>query len=403
MADPRRDAAAVPAPTFLRFTGGDAWSGDRDSARRRLLEIADMAALDLAHARRLEMLHSGDEHFDRLVAAIEGAEREICLEMYQIRPDPVGWRVASALTRAAARGVEVRLLLDRFGSSGVANWLEAFSAHGVAVRWYNPWRPWANPFHRTHRKLVVVDGHLASVGGINLAAEFSEALAGDRAWRDVGLWLEGPAAWCLRRQFDRSWEANGGSPGRPVLVPDGSGTLCALAAPRPGRANQAAAYRALASTARRELLLATPYFLPDRTFRRQLVAAAHRGVAVTVVVPRHSDIWWFKHGARRRYQELMRAGIAVWERCDRMVHAKVAVADGMVAAVGSTNLNRLSFHGNSETLLLTTEPRVVEQLRTLIAVESREVAERLCDRSWPAHPDRRPWAELAATVAAALL
>jgi phosphatidylserine/phosphatidylglycerophosphate/cardiolipin synthase-like enzyme len=121
------------------------------------------------------------------------------------------------------------------------------------------------------------------------------------------------------------------------------------------------------------------------------------------VVPRHSDIWWFKHGARRRYQELMRAGIAVWERCDRMVHAKVAVADGMVAAVGSTNLNRLSFHGNSETLLLTTEPRVVEQLRTLIAVESREVAERLCDRSWPAHPDRRPWAELAATVAAALL
>ena len=127
------------------------------------------------------------------------------------------------------------------------------------------------------------------------------------------------------------------------------------------------------------------------------------GVTATVVVPRRSDIWWFKHGSRHLYRRLLQAGVWIWERCDRMVHAKVAAVDGRVAAIGSTNLNRLSFHGNSETLLLTTEPRVVEQLRTLIAVESREVAERLCDRSWPAHPDRRPWAELAATVAAALL
>lgn len=403
MAEAAIDTVPGTRPGFLRSTGEGAWPCATDAGQRRLLAIARDAGLDLVHARSLDLCHSGDAHFERLAAAVAGAERELCIEMYQIRPDPIGWRVCAALAQAARRGVEVRLLIDRFGSARIEPWLATLASHGVTVRWYRPWRPWSNPFHRTHRKLVVVDGRLASLGGINLAAEFSETFAGDHAWRDVGVWIEGPAAWQLRRQFDVAWAAGGGAPGPAVAVPGGAGPLCALAAPRSACANQARAYLALVASARSELLLATPYFLPDRRLRAELVRASRRGVRVTVVVPRLSDIWWFKHGARSHYEELLAAGVGIWERCDRMVHAKVGVADSLVAAVGSTNLNRLSFHGNSETLLLTAARPVVAELRALIADESLPAAERVGERGWRAHPDRRPWAELLASPAALLL
>ena len=394
---------SVSPAGFLRIANGGAHAGGSDAACRRLLEIANEADLDLVHTRSVDLLHRGDEHFARVVRSIEVASREICIEMYQTRPDPVGWRICSALADAASRGVQVRLLLDRFGSSSISGWLTTLRRFGVAVQWYRPWRPWSNPFHRTHRKLVVIDGLVASIGGINFAAEFSETLSGKSTWRDVALWGEGRAAWTLRRQFDAAWRASGGGHGSPVEVPRGSGTLCALSGPKETGARQAAAYLALTNTAREELALATPYFLPDRSMTMALLHAARRGVRVLVVVPRHNDIWLFKHGARRRFRRLLDAGVAIWERCDRMVHAKVAVADSMVAALGSTNLNRLSFHGNSETLMLTAEAKIVSQVRELIVNESAMTADRLSSRSWVDHSDRRLFAEFAAQPLACFL
>ncbi len=399
----RLDPELAPSRPFLRVAGGRAFPGDPTASRRLLLEVAGAADLDLVQARSIEVVHSGHGHFERVVESVNRAEREICIEMYQIRRDPVGWKVCAALAEAAGRGVQVRLLLDSFGSSAIARWLPILQGCGAEVRWYGPWRLWNNPFRRTHRKLVVVDGRIASVGGINLAAEFSEVLTGDEAWRDVALWLEGPAAWALRKQFEHAWRANGGGRGSTLDVPLGSGELCALAGPRGGRGRPAAAYLALAGSARRELLLATPYFLPDPSLKNALVAAAGRGVRVLVVVPRRSDIWWFKHGARTRFAELLAAGVSVWERCDRMVHAKVAVADGMLAAVGSTNLNRLSFYRNSETLVLTTNLAVVDEVRRLFVDEARRTADVLDPGAWTDHPDRRRVAELAAGPLASLL
>jgi len=217
------------------------------------------------------------------------------------------------------------------------------------------------------------------------------------------VWIDGRGAWSLRRQFDTSWRFHGGDPGPPLEVPRGSGALCALSGPRESGGRQAATYLALARAAREELLLATPYFLPDRAMTCALVEAARRGVEVLVVVPRHSDIWWFKHGARGRFQNLLDAGVTIWERCDRMVHAKVAVVDSMVAALGSVNLNRLSLHRNSETLMLTTDPGVVQGVRNMIATESAATADVLSSQSWIRHPDRKFLAELAALPAASLL
>jgi len=385
----------IPDRRFLRRQPASGPPSRLPAAAALLHRVARLANLELTTARDLCLLHRGDEHFAALGEAIAMARREVAVEMYQIRPDPVGWALCSSLANAAARGVTVRLLLDPFGSRRVAGWLTALRSHGVDVRWFNDWRPWRHPLRRTHRKVIVIDGRLASVGGVNLAAEFSEHHAGDAAWRDVALWLGGAAAWALRQQFDLAWRAQGGSAGPPLEVPAASGAPCAVSGSDAARANHGAAYVALARAARRELLLATPYFLPDRRLREALIDAARRAVRVVVVVPRHSDLAWFKHGSRRRYQALLDAGVEVWERCDRMVHAKVGVADGMVAAIGSTNLNRLSFNRNSETLLLTGHPPVVDGVRSMIVDESARTAERLRSHSWPTHPDRRRLAELA--------
>jgi cardiolipin synthase len=359
-------------------------------------QVAEQARLGVTQLTRWDLLHRGDFHFDRILEELAAAERSVSMEMYQIRHDPIGWQICAALGAAAGRGVTVRLLLDRFGSSRIRSWIPDLKQRGVDVRWYNPWTAGARPFRRTHRKLIVVDGTRASIGGINVAAEFSEQHSGGRTWRDLGLWIEGPVVNVLASQFERAWADQGGTPHpvRPVAAAGGS--LCAVAGGAQGRDRNAEAIRALIESARRELLLATPYFIPDAMLRSSLRAAALRGVEVIVVVPRRSDIPTFKHASRRLYSGLLRAGVEIRERCDRMVHAKVAVVDRELAAVGSLNLNRQSLYNNSETLLLTTEPGIVHQLLGLMLAEGAHAMEPLCRARWRHHPDRRRWAELVA-------
>lgn len=362
-----------------------------------MLRIADDAGLELARTERAELLHSGDAHFDRLFEEIRGARQEVSVEMYQIRPDAVGLAACRILSEAARRGVHVRLLADPVGCGHARDAVAGLVDEGVDLRWYNPMRPWNHPLKRTHRKLVVVDGRVASIGGINLAAEFSRRAIGDRAWRDVGFWFEGPAALRFRDQFEGAWRANGGRPGPEMPRTEGYGPLCALSGGVDGRTGHAEAYLALLRNAQHEVLLATPYFIPDRTLRDSMVAAVSRGVRVIVVVPRLSDIGWFKHAGRRLYHRLLTAGVEIRERCDRMVHAKVGTVDGRVAVLGSTNLNRQSFFGNAETLLVTHEPSIVHEVHALVMDEAAHATEILHNPDWLRHPDRRRLAEIAAT------
>lgn len=379
-------------PHLLRGTGPA--RPPEGSGRAVLLEVAARSGATPAQVGRLELLHRGDDHFGRFQAECAAARHEVAVEMYQIRRDPVGRALCDALVDAARRGVRVRLLLDAFGSRQIAGWVCGMRREGVEVRWYGPPTAAASPFDRTHRKLLLFDGARASVGGVNFAAEFSEAAAGRQAWRDVGLWLSGPVAAVLRGQLEAAWRRWGGPPGAPLSVEPGGAAMVAVVGGRDGRSGHALAYRELVRSARRELLLATPYFLPDRAFRDELVQAAGRGVRVVVVIPRRCDIGLFKHAARRLYGDLLEAGVEVRERLDRMVHAKVAVVDRHLAAVGSVNLNRRSFHGNSETLLLGDDPRLTAEISALILDESSQHSEVLSPHRWRGHPERDRLAEL---------
>lgn len=384
------------APTvhgFLRAAGDGPSGRNPRAGRQLLLTVADRAELRLAHLHAPSLMHRGDDHFRRLDEAIASAEDELCIEMYQVRRDPVGRRFCDALQAAAHRGVTVRLLLDTFGSSRIRGWVPGLRAAGVHVAWYNPWRPWSHPFQRTHRKLIVVDGRSASIGGINVAAEFSEEQLGSEAWRDLALWTGGPVVCLLRRQFAAAWRRWAGEILPPRIVPGGCDALAALGGGADGRDGHGEAYAALVDSAREEVVLATPYFMPDRRFRTALAHAVRRGVRITVVIPRLCDIGTFKHAGRRLYDDLLRAGVEVRERVDRMVHAKVALADRSVAAIGSVNLNRQSFFNNSETLLMTDATPVVSAVERIVADESARASERLRIGEWDRHPDRRRVAE----------
>ncbi len=365
--------------------------------------VVRRAGLELTTVGDAALVHRGDDHLDRIAAACAAASGDISVEMYELGCDRVGRRALADLTAAAARGVRVRLLLDAWGSGAVSAWVAGLDLGGVELRWFNRVRPWRNPFRRTHRKLVVVDGCTASVGGVNLTEEFSESCRGDQAWRDVAVWLSGSAATVLQRQFDATWREAGGEAAAPVvLTPSGDGEPCALAGGACGRHGHAAAYEALVAAARRELLVATPYFTPPHRFRAALTAAARRGVRVVVTIPRRTDLLALKHAGRRLYSSLLASGVEIRERTDRMVHAKVAVVDGEVAALGSVNLNRQSFYGNSETLLLTPSRQVVRELRSLILDEGAWQSELLSETRWPRHPDRHRGYELLAAPVAML-
>ena len=370
---------------------------DRAGGPRDLLAaVAGAISLPLTGADSLGIEHSGDAHFSRLLAKVAAAEREIAVEIYQILPDEVGLTVAAALLAAARRGVRVRLFADAWGSREFAAEIDRLALAGVETRWYGPLRPGVSPLRRTHRKLVVIDGRIASVGGMNLTRQFSERLSGGEAWRDVSLWIDGPVATVLAAQFDTAWSDRALPAGHWHAGVDGCPIRCAVVGGADGRSGHAQAYRALVDAARREILIANPYFLPDADFRRRLLAAVQRGVRVRVVVPRRCDVTPFKHAGRRLYAPLLRGGVEIYERDDRMVHAKVAVVDRQVAAVGSTNVNRRSFYWNSETLLLSDERKLVSDIVDFILLESTCVAEPLSLQRWRRHPDRRRVAELVA-------
>lgn len=374
-----------------------------DTGSALLTDIAERIGVAPVAVDGLRLLHDGDAHFARLLSEIDAAQRSVAVEMYQLRPDAIGRRVIDALEQAAARGVDVRLLADAYGSAGLGAWLRRLRRRGVDARWYQPLRPWRSPVRRTHRKVAIFDGRVATLGGRNVTGEFSERLSGPDAWRDVSAWMEGDAALQLAAQFEAAWAANGGAfryP--PALRGRGGAAEGIVVGGADGRTGHAEAYAAMVEAAREEILIANPYFMPPKPFRERLLAAARRGVKVSVVVPRRNDVAPFKHAGRRHYDELLRAGVEIWERRDRMVHAKVAVVDRAVAAVGSTNVNRRSFHANAEALLITSEPDAVRELVHFVAVESPGEGERLTPGTWAGHPDRKHLLELMATTVAVL-
>ena len=328
----------------------------------RLIEAA--SGLPMSSAQSVDVLASGGTTLDALLREIDGARGHIHLEYYIFEPDETGSRLLQALIAKARAGVKVRLLVDAIGSPKLLSrrhrrLLDEFRAAGGEFAVFHParldrLRPLVNL--RTHRKIVVIDGHTGFVGGINVTDDENEHIRPDHAYRDTHLLIRGGAVRWLQYVFLRDWHYAEGRPPAPdedLLPEQAPGALPVQIVTSGPDSDTEAIHRAMIDAlnmARERIWLATPYFVPTESALTALTNAALRGVQVKLMVPEKSDSRVVTAAARSYYKELQDAGVLVFEYHDRMLHAKTLVVDTLYGSVGSANFDNRSFRLNFEVM-----------------------------------------------------
>jgi cardiolipin synthase len=307
----------------------------------------------------VRLLRNGREAFPTWLDAIAAARRRISLEMYIFNDDKIGQRFAEALSQAARRGVEVRLLYDSVGCRHASPaFFEAMRTAGVWAVPYHPYRFWRPHFwtliRRNHRKTLVCDGELAFTGGINISDKWSHEHEGGDGWHDAAVEIRGPAVATIEAVLLRTWNwrskrrlrLKAKQLGRPL--PAGHVPLAVIANREvvDRFAIRRAALHAIRASLGR-VYLASPYFVPDPGFLRSLAHAAQRGVDVRVLVPRHSDTQSVDLASRATYSRLLPAGVRIFQH-HPMVHTKALLVDDGFVSLGSYNIDHRSLVYNLE-------------------------------------------------------
>ncbi len=349
-------------------------------------------------ARAAYLLYTeGDELYDAMLGAIRSAEKRICLESYIFCVDEVGRRFVEALKERAGQGLEVRLLVDAVGSLlGFSRAVEReLRECGVQVRRFHRWswrRPWLIN-RRDHRKLLVVDGSRAWLGGYNIQRECSRAVVGEQRWRDTHIEVGGCLAQRAQLLFDAFWFRRGSRVPTPECPADHSVLLSNQT--RRGRLHLNRLLRRMMAGSRRTLDVTTPYFVPTHSIRMALQRAARRGVRVRLLVPQRSDVALARWAGRAVYDEMIGNGVRVYEYLPRFLHAKTLVADAERSLLGTANLDYRSLLLNYELVLTSRQRELAAELTAQFEqdlAEAREVE--------PGHWRRRPrLARLAETLA----
>lgn len=321
----------------------------------------------LLSGNRVALLENGQAYFPDVLAAIDGASREVHLETYLFENDATGRRVADALRRAAARGVTVRVMVDGFGARPfVDELMSGLEADGVEVLVYRrEVRGWSFRRHRLrrlHRKIVTVDRRVAWVGGINIIDDLRQGGPPHPRY-DYAVRVEGPLVASIVHAVHRLWwlvswahlRQRGAAPRQPARRPKPVGDMRAALVLRDNlghRRDIEEAYLDAIHGAAEEIVIACAYFFPGRLFRQALVDAAARGVRVTLLLQGLADHPTLAYATRALYPYFLQHDIRLFEYHRSHLHAKVAVVDGRWATVGSSNIDPFS-------LLLAREANVV--------------------------------------------
>ena len=315
----------------------------------------------MTSGNRLELLENGDAIFPAMLAAISSARKTVNFEAYIFWSGEVGSRFRDALAERAAHGVAVRVLLDAVGSSGrrlKASDVDALRRAGCRVEFFHskkPWMLWVLN-HRTHRRVLVVDGTLGFTGGVGFADPWRGDADSPEHWRDTQVRVEGPAVRGLQRAFQENWsevtgEALVGDDFFPALAQAGSTSVAVVpSSPLAAMSGAGRVYAISLAAAAKEIWIANSYFLPDDATIGLLVAAVKRGVDVRVIVPsdEQNDVPATKAAGRSYFGPLLEGGVKIFEYQPTMFHLKTMVVDGIFSTVGSANFDDRSFHLNEE-------------------------------------------------------
>ncbi len=321
-----------------------------------------------------------------MLEVIGRATRWIHFENYIIRSDETGWRFAEALIAKAREGVRVRVLYDAFGSSATRRkYWRTLRQAGIDVRAFHPFQPLdlvAN-VSRNHRKLVVVDGARAVLGGLCIGNEWvGETKGGRWPWRDTAVEVAGPAAGLLDRTFGTVWDIAGETLSPEELAgsiePQGDAEVRVIRG-EPGRERTYRVTELLAAGSIARLWITDAYLVAPPRLILALQDAARDGVDVRLMVPGTSDLPFVRNLSRIGYRELLKSGVRIYEWEGPMLHAKTIVADGQWSRIGSSNLNASSLMGNWELDVLVENTGLADAMERQFRIDiarSREVTRR---------------------------
>jgi cardiolipin synthase len=321
----------------------------------------------MTKGNKVTLLADGEGTYAAMFKAIEGARNHINLESFIFEDDEAGRKFAERLLRKRAEGVQVHLMYDSVGSINTpAAFFQRLRDAGIQVVAFNPINPlkdrdeWGLT-HRDHRKILIVDGGLAIIGGVNISKVYSSSprmgKSGGKApihWRDTDIQIEGPTVAELQKLFIDTWvQQKGTAFSGPDYFPaqkERGNALVQVVGSTPGESNRVpfVVYVSAITFAENSIHLTNSYFIPDHQTEKALTDAAARGVDVKVILPGVTDSKVALYAQRYHYSRLLKAGVQIYEHSNSLLHAKTAVLDGVWSTVGSTNMDYLSMLSNDE-------------------------------------------------------
>jgi cardiolipin synthase len=334
---------------------------------RHQFGVRDLAFLQTMHAltgtalsehNRVDVLRNGVQIFPAMLSAIRGAQKTINVEFYIYWDGEIARTFAEALAERARAGVKINVVLDAVGSATMSHDLTDFlQRNGVSVEWYHPlrWYTLSRVNHRTHRKLLIVDGEVGFCGGVGIADNWLGDADSPEHWRDTVVRVEGPVVTQMQFAFLDNWvksrgELLTGLQYFPQVPPRGTCLVQVVkSSPSEGSSTAKLLYIVSIVSAKRSIYINSAYFVPDRDTTRAMEGAVRRGVDVRVIVPgEYTDVPIVRHAGRFYYGNLLRRGIRIFEYQPTMMHAKTMVVDGVWTTIGSSNFDDRSFRLNDE-------------------------------------------------------
>lgn len=364
-------------------------------------ELAAMLIRDLhsplTHKNSVKLLINGEEKFPELMKVLRDAQHHIHIEYYIYEQDNIGTAIIELLIQKAKEGVEVRFIYDDFGSPSIKKKIERrMREAGIQVY----------PFHkvhfyllanrinyRNHRKIIVVDGQTAFVGGINVSDKYINSKKGQLFWRDTHLRIDGPGVYYLQYLFITDWNFCCPQPLKPEELHfltnkvSKEDIYVQMVASGPDSLQPSILFSILQAIylAKEEILVTTPYFIPGDSIIEALRIAALSGISVKLLVPGICDSRIVNAASKSNYNDLLQAGVEIYMYQRGFVHAKTLVTDGKLSIVGTANMDHRSFEMNFEVNAIVYDEPFAEQMRKVFFDDLKD-SEKIDPERWYKRP-----------------
>jgi len=368
-----------------------------------LQTMGNLLGAPLRGSNTVKTYQNGDEIFPAMLEAIRSAKKTITFETYVYEKGQVGKSFADAFAERARAGVKVHIMVDSLGAATMeAAWKEDLKAAGAQLYEYHPLRfldlnSYPKLDHRTHRKILVIDGVIGFTGGVGIADEWNGHAQDPAHWRDNQYRVEGPVVGQLQGAFADNWMETTGEvlqgddyfPALPAPLKDGMIAQVFKNSFESGSQNMQLLLLLSVAGAGRSIRLESPYFVLDGLTESYLIAARKRGVSVEVIVPgKHIDVPLVRNASRANWGNLLKAGVAIYEYQPTMLHSKLMVVDDLWVSIGSGNLDDRSFRLNAEANLNVYDAAFAAQ-QVRMFEEDKSHAKRVTLEQW----EKRPWTE----------